>query len=125
MIDERRSTMHPAAETPAAQAASLRIYQREAARFLRALEHLQRLRQAAQQPLTGIAMCHYPPIGADLQDNEITRMFDRFEIDHAVFGHLHSVADKAYFGRRARCQYHLCSADYLQFTPKLIHESPH
>lgn len=68
-----------------------------------------------------IAMTHYPPIGADLQDTRASKLLEKYKIDICVFGHLHSLKPQSLpFGEKDGIQYHLTSCDYLDFNPLKI-----
>lgn len=66
-----------------------------------------------------IAMTHYPPIGLDLRETEVTKLMEKYRIDHCVFGHLHNVKpDLKLFGKKNGVDYHLTACDYLKdFAP--------
>lgn len=68
-----------------------------------------------------IAMVHYPPTTPALNDTEVTKLLEQYRVTHCVFGHLHNVIGKPdMYGAKKGVKYHLTSADYLQFVPKLI-----
>lgn len=51
-----------------------------------------------------IAMTHYPPIGADLLPSRASALLEEAQIQHAVFGHLHSLKPHvAMFGEKKWC----------------------
>ncbi|MFN0057462.1 MAG: metallophosphoesterase [Planctomycetota bacterium] len=110
-------------------AEDLRIYQRELERLKRslvALDELRRVRQLTDRPSDGvklsIVLCHYPPVSADLAENELSALFEAHKVDHVVFGHLHALKPGRLFGTKNGVGYHLCSCDYLRFQPRLIAE---
>ena len=100
----------------------VQIYERETARLRQALDDAARLRQETGT-LETLVMTHYPPCDADLNDNELTRLFEQAGIRHVVFGHLHSLhANVRPFGEKNGVNYHLTACDYLDFAPVLITE---
>ena len=91
--------------------------------FLRDLQKLQNsLSQMDKTAQIKIVMTHFPPIGADLKDSEVSKLLDTFNIDICIFAHLHSVKkENLYFGKKNNTKYFLVSADYINFDPvKLI-----
>lgn len=68
-----------------------------------------------------IAMTHYAPIGADLQDSRASAILEKYHVNICVFGHLHNVkTDAKLFGEHREIKYLLTSADYLDFKPLLL-----
>jgi predicted phosphohydrolase len=109
-------------------AAARKVYQRELQRLDRALSELD---GSAKLRIT---MLHYPPLGpagaggasAGLPSNELTARFERANVQHVVFGHLHALKPSA----RARIggtlngvRYHLTACDFIDFAPVLIAEA--
>lgn len=65
-----------------------------------------------------IAMTHYPPIGKELHASRASEILEKHKVDLCVFGHLHNVRKDALpFGKKNGVDYHLTSADYLEFRP--------
>ncbi len=88
---------------------------------------LQRLRISLEQmdpkATYRIAMTHYPPISADLQDSQTSKILEEFNIDICVFGHLHNVKkEHPLFGEKNQILYLFTAADYLEFDPMLVRE---
>lgn len=73
-----------------------------------------------------IAMTHFPPIGLELQTSRASQLFEKYGVQYAVFGHLHSIqpAVTHLFGTARGVEYILASADWLHFQPKLVCEVP-
>lgn len=68
-----------------------------------------------------IAMTHYPPIGADLRPSQTSKLLEKYQVNICVFGHLHNVKkDSLPFGKAGNTQFHLVSADLLDFCPLKI-----
>jgi predicted phosphohydrolase len=93
--------------------------------FSRELERLKlSLSQLDKNAKIKIAMVHYPPIGADLNPSEASKILENFQIDYCVFGHLHNVREGALpFGEARGVKYLFTSCDYLNFTPLKICEA--
>lgn len=69
-----------------------------------------------------IAMTHYPPIGADMQNSRCSQILEEHNINICVFGHLHSLKRGAtLFGEKNGIRYILTSCDYLRFQPIQIY----
>lgn len=79
------------------------------------------LNQMDKNAKVKIVMTHYPPISNDLKESTISKIFDQYEIDICVFGHLHHVIKKELFGQRNKTKYFLVSSDYLNFDPLRIY----
>jgi predicted phosphohydrolase len=89
-----------------------KIFERELGRLEMSLKCLNR--EAALK----IAMVHYPPIGADLQDSETSKLLEKYGVQICVFGHLHNLkAGSKMFGEKNGIKYYLTSCDYLNFSP--------
>lgn len=70
-----------------------------------------------------IGMLHYPPFNEKRQPSGFTELFEKYGAETVVYGHLHGRSCRnAFEGVRNGVEYLLCSADYLDFTPKLITE---
>lgn len=98
------------------------IYERELLRTEAALQemvamehehpHLQKMR---------ILLLHYPPFNDKNEESGFTKLLERYEVDHCIFGHLH---DKISFQRIpsffGSTQLHLVSADAANFQLQQI-----
>ena len=90
-----------------------KIYKRELNRLRMGLDEL--------RDGTRIAMVHYPPTTPALNETAVTNLLEQYRVTHCIFGHLHNVIGKPdMYGAKKGVKYHLTSADYLQFVPKLI-----
>jgi len=70
-----------------------------------------------------ICMLHYPPFNEKRMRSGFSDLMEQHGVDIAIYGHLHDKACRnAFEGERNGVEYHLCSADHLGFTPKLIAE---
>ncbi|MBE5785480.1 MAG: phosphohydrolase [Clostridiales bacterium] len=73
---------------------------------------------------TLVCMMHYPPFNERRMPSGFTELFEQHGARHVIYGHLHGKACKnAFEGERNGIFYSLCSADHLQFKPKLILET--
>lgn len=93
-----------------------KIWEREMGRLRRSLEQL--------SPTAKHRFCltHYPPLPPDLQSTEATAIMEEFKIQICIFGHIHSLKQGKFFGKKNGIDYILTSADYVQFVPQLILE---
>ncbi|MCY3974294.1 MAG: metallophosphoesterase [Simkaniaceae bacterium] len=99
------------------KASDLRIFERELERLKLSLSKMDR------SALLRIAMTHYPPIGHTLEPSRTSAILETYGIDICLFGHLHNVKrGQPLFGKRGNVSYILTAADYLDFTPILIHD---
>lgn len=101
-----------------------KIYQRELMRLEMSLNAAMRLKaqeDRADKPIT--VMLHYPPLLENGADTGFTEVLERFPVKNAVYGHLHAQSCRlAFEGERNGINYRLCSADHIDFAPKLIEE---
>lgn len=90
--------------------------------FLRECNRLEMsLKAMPKKAKVKIAMTHYPPIGWDLKPSRVSKLFEKYQIDFALFGHLHNVdSSLTIFGEKNGVTYYLTSCDYLQCKPKKI-----
>lgn len=91
--------------------------------FLREMERLEiSLKSLDQGALFRIALTHYPPIGLELQESEVSIVLEKYNVNICVFGHLHNVKEecKNLMGERNNIQYILSSCDYCHFKPLKI-----
>lgn len=90
-----------------------KIFQRELSRLELSLKLLD---QTADYR---IAMCHYPPLSADLKNSRASALLEKYRVNVCVFGHLHNVKKEiaALFGEKNGIAYFLTSCDYLDFQP--------
>lgn len=92
-----------------------KIFQREKNR----LEYI--LQSIPRKIENKIVMTHFPPIGTDYKENEVTNLLEQHKVKHCIFGHLHSVKtnfQRNFFVRGVH--YHLVSADCIDFSPITI-----
>jgi uncharacterized protein len=87
--------------------------------FQRELERLRTsLAQIPKNAKHKIALTHYPPIGINLTPSKASAILEEFQIQAAIFGHLHSLKDKRiHWGERNGIRYFLTSCDVVDFKP--------
>lgn len=94
-----------------------KLYQRELIRMGMSLEK-------APKDLLKICMLHFPPFNERRQPSGFTELFEKHGVHTVVYGHLHGRSCKnAFEGERNGVNYLLCSADHLNFAPRLILET--
>lgn len=94
-----------------------KLYERELIRLELSLK-------SAQAGMPKLCMLHYPPFNERRQQSGFTELLEAYGVDRAVYGHLHGKACRnAFEGIRNGVEYTLCSADHLEFAPKLILEA--
>lgn len=93
-----------------------KIYDREVQRLSLSLA-------AAETDKPLICMLHYPPFNERREPSAVSALLERHGVCELVYGHLHGKACRGAFeGQRNGVRYSLCSADHLDFCPKLIME---
>lgn len=79
------------------------------------------LKSAGEMPV--VLMTHFPPIGENGEATGVTDLIDRYNVTDVLYGHLHAGSCRqAFEGEFNGKNYYLCSADYLNFKPRLIRE---
>jgi len=97
------------------QVENTKIFQREIQRLKISLQAI------PKEIKKRIVMTHYPPLGINLEPNEVTTLLEEYKIDSCVFGHLHNVRSEVTFGIARGVRYELTSCDYLKFIPKQLY----
>lgn len=69
------------------------IYLREVERFKLALNHASKLKQEGDKL---VCLIHYPPFNARLENSLFTELFESFDVDKVVYGHLHGKESKIF-----------------------------
>jgi len=67
-----------------------------------------------------IAMLHFPPFDERLQPNDFAHLLVRYSVDILVYGHVHLGLGNWLEGPVDGVNYHVASADIIDFKPKLI-----
>ena len=88
-----------------------KIYKRELIRMELSLRSMAVLRESGDRV---IVMTHFPPFNYRMEDNEMLSLFEKYNVDVVVFGHLHSYdkKQKMYFEKNG-IKYYLTSCDLL------------
>lgn len=98
------------------EAKDRKIYDREVLRLELSLSKAQKRDKL-------ICMLHYPPFNEKRARSGFSELMEKYGVDIAVYGHLHDKACRnAFEGERNGVEYRLCSADHLNFSPRLITE---
>ena len=93
-----------------------KIYSRELMRLELSLKN-------APKGMPLIGMLHFPPFSERRAPGAFCGLFEAYGASEVVYGHLHGKACKnAFEGAHNGVNYTLCSADHLDFSPKLILE---
>ncbi len=89
-----------------------KLYQREVSRLKLSLDMAQKT-----DAKVIYVMLHYPPA----PESDFVRLMEEYKVSVCLYGHLHGRHhETAFEGMRGGVSYHLVSADYLQFKPRLI-----
>lgn len=65
-----------------------------------------------------IAMIHYPPVNDKFQESDFTRIFEEYNVEKVIYGHLHGPSLKNVFqGDFNGVEYIVTSCDYINFDP--------
>lgn len=68
-----------------------------------------------------LCFLHYPPLYQGYRCPEILDLLERYGVEQCFYGHLHGGSHRlAIEGRQGSVDYHLISADYIQFQPRKI-----
>ena len=97
-----------------------KLYKREVERLKLSLINMQKNRQPGD---VVIAMIHYPPYNMTKEDSNFTKLFEEFNVDKVIFGHLHGKLvnmDKIY--EKNGITYYFTATDHINNTPVLILE---
>ena len=68
-----------------------------------------------------IVMIHYPPVNEKFEMSGFTNIFQKYNVDKVIYGHLHGMTeDKLSSKLKGNIEYIMTSSDYLDFCPKKI-----
>ncbi len=69
-----------------------------------------------------IVAIHYPPAGSDKRTSEFTKLFEKYEVNRVVYGHLHGEESykKGITGQLNGIEYDLVSLDKLKCKPMKV-----
>lgn len=95
-----------------------KIYAREILRLKISLESVPKVKEREI-----MVMLHYPPVNINHDHSELIALLEEYEVKTCIFGHLHDYsADLRLPNQAWGINFHLTSADFLNFTPLLIKE---
>ena len=98
-----------------------KIYLRETERLKLSLKSAQKIRQEGDKL---IALIHYPPFNARLENSLFTELFENFGVDKVVYGHLHGKDAKAYYKTNKNgIEYILSSCDLIENNLVEVHSN--
>ena len=105
---------------PDFKAADRKIYERELIRLEFSLSAAERLGNKPK-----VCMLHFPPLHADGEPTGFSELLEKHRVKLCVYGHLHGASgwETGFKGEKNGVRYELCSADSLDFKPKLINAS--
>ncbi len=91
-----------------------KIYNREQIRLRLSLEGA---KKAGYEKI--IVMIHYPPTNEKFQDSAFTEIFNEYNVEKVIYGHLHGITDeeKILKGVHKGVEYIFTSCDYINFDP--------
>ncbi|GAB6149529.1 serine/threonine protein phosphatase [Clostridium novyi A str. BKT29909] len=65
-----------------------------------------------------IVMVHYPPVNDKFEKTELTEIFNEYNVEKVIYGHLHGPSLKNIFeGEHEGVEYIMTSCDYIDFDP--------
>lgn len=93
-----------------------KIYRRELLRMENSLKSVNKAQII-------IVLTHFMPTSEQHEKNEMIELFLRYGVSHVVYGHLHAGSVRLRLPERVwGINFHLVSADHVNFTPKKIME---
>ncbi|MBQ7314737.1 MAG: metallophosphoesterase [Clostridia bacterium] len=99
-----------------------KIQNRELLRLRTSLSEAVRLREASEDKEREILVfTHFPPLWADREWTPFLDVLEEFGIRRVFFGHIHGQYAIPPVMTARNIEFHLVSADFLDFLPKIIH----
>ena len=99
----------------------MKIYKRECERLRLTLMHMSTRRAEGDRV---VAMIHFPPFNSKIEESEFTKIFEEFNVDTVVYGHIHDTSGRAVLeAKKNGVKYYLTSCDQVGMKPVLIEES--
>ena len=95
----------------------LKIYKREIERMKLTLMAANTLRSNGEKIFV---MIHFPPYNLDKDDSGFTQLFEQYEVDYVIFGHLHGYVKCDLISIRNGVKYYFTSCDHINNDPVLI-----
>lgn len=94
-----------------------KIYKRELIRLdlsLSSAKHEQEKLKEQGKTAKIVCMIHYPPFNSKKEESDFTKLFEKFEVDTVVYGHLHGTKSRAnYLTTINGIKYYLTSCDLV------------
>lgn len=88
-----------------------KIYRREVIRMELSLRTMQEMREEGD---IVIVITHFPPFNYRMENNEMIELFEKYQVNHVVYGHLHSFDNKQKLEyKKNNIHYHLTSCDLV------------
>lgn len=97
----------------------LKIYKREVERLKLTLMSAKTLKEEGDKI---IAMIHYPPYNLDKEESDFTKLFEEYNVDKVVFGHLHGYVKCDLICEKNNVTYYFTSCDHINNDPVLIYD---
>ncbi len=94
-----------------------KLYKREAERFKLCFKEVEKVREEGDRL---IVMIHYPPFSKTVPSTEFTSLFEEFETEKVVFGHIHGETFFPFRTVKNGIEYFLTSCDKVNFTLQRI-----
>ena len=92
-----------------------KIYNRELIRMENSLKQAAGARRV-------LAMTHFMPTNERHEKNEMIELFQQYQVSDVIYGHLHAASANQKLPEQLwGINFHLVSADYLRFKPRLIY----
>ena len=85
---------------------------RESIRLRMSLESAKKLRDKDKKI---IVMTHFPPFNSKFEDSPFTEIISEYDVDLAIYGHLHGQNLRKEIVNKGKTNYYLTSWDYLEF----------
>lgn len=97
----------------------LKIYKREVERLKLTLMFAKNLRKEGDKV---VAMIHFPPFNTDKEESDFTKLFEEYDVDVVIFGHLHGYTKCDKVSEIGSVKYYFASCDHINNDPILIFE---
>ena len=94
-----------------------KLYKREAERFKLCFKEVEKVREEGDRL---IVMIHYPPFSKTVPSTEFTSLFEEFETEKVVFGHIHGETFFPFRTVKNGIEYVLTSCDKVNCTLQRI-----
>lgn len=89
-----------------------KIYKRELIRLELSLQFANNLKTCDDDII--LAMIHFPPFNSSFDDSEFTQLFEKYNVQKVVYGHLHGGASRTFLtSNKNGVEYFLTSCDKL------------